>query len=90
MQQLTLQFEGFAQVQQPVDAAAAKQRTSVTKAWYEVYQALVVALLQCGNLVRTWCKEHQEELEVYVGGTVLTFTCFALMIIAAVLQGGAQ
>ena len=83
MQQLTLQFEGFAQVQQPVDAAAAKQRKSVTKAWFEFYQALVVALPQCGNQVRTWCKEHQEEL-------VLTFTCFALMIIAAVLQGGAQ
>ncbi len=27
MQQLTLQFNGYAQVQQPVDAAAAKQRT---------------------------------------------------------------
>ena len=90
MQQLTLQFDGFAQVQQPVDAAAAKQRTSVRKAFSEAYQALVMALLQCGNQVRTWCKEHQEELEVYVGGTVLTFTCFALMILAAVLQGGAQ
>jgi len=89
MRQLTLQFDGFAQVQQPIDATAAKQRKSVTKAWYEVYQALVMALPQCGNQVRTWCKEHQEELEVYVGGPAIAASCFILYLLAAVLQGGA-
>lgn len=89
MQQLTLQFEGFAQVQQPIDAPAAKQRKSVTKTWYEVYQALVMALPQCGNQVKSWCKEHQEELEVYVGGPAIAASCFILYLLAAVLQGGA-
>jgi hypothetical protein len=90
MQQLTLQFDGLAQVLQPVDATAAKKRKSVTKAWYEVYQALVVALPQCGNQVRTWCRAHREQLETYVGGSAITVFCVILYILAAVLQGGAQ
>jgi len=89
MQQLTLQFDGLAQVLQPVDATAAKKRKSTT-AWYEVYQALVVALPQCGNQVRTWCRAHREQLETYVGGSVIAVFSIILYVLAAVLQGGAR
>ena len=85
---MTLQFDGLAQVLQPVDATAAKQRKSTTT-WYQVYQALVVALPQCGNQVRTWCRAHREQLETYVGGSAIAVFCIFLYILAAVLQGGA-
>ena len=88
MQQLTLQFEGFAQVQQPIDAPAAKQRKSTT-AWYQVYQTLVAAIPQHGSELRAWCRAHREQLETYVGGSAIAVIGIILYVLAAVLQGGA-
>lgn len=89
MQQLTLQFDGLAQVLQPVDATAAKQRKSTT-AWYQVYQTLVAAIPQHGSEVKAWCRAHREQLETYVGGSAIAVFGVMLYVLAAVLQGGAQ
>jgi hypothetical protein len=89
MQQLTLQFDGLAQVLQPVDATAAKQRKGTT-AWYQVYQTLVAAIPQHGSEVKAWCRAHREQLETYVGGSAIAVFGIILYILAAVLQGGAQ
>jgi len=36
-----------------------------------------------------WCREHQEQLECYVGGPLIMAFCFALYYLASVLEGGA-
>ena len=114
MQQLTLQFDGFAQVQRPIDAPAAKQRMkthqvpAMTKNGYQQLVTVVRSLRTTstglpynlsgafGETFRSlrsdaiaWCKEHQEQLEVYVGGPAIAVSCLILYLLAAVLQGGA-
>lgn len=116
MRQLTLQFDGFAQVQQPIDATAARQRRmqahQVPALKKNGYQQLVTVVRSLrttstglpynlsgafGKTFRSlrsnaiaWCKEHQEQLEVYVGGPAIAASCFILYLLAAVLQGGAE
>lgn len=100
MQQLTFQFDGFAQVQQPIDASAAKQRTVKVQQVPElqaVYQSLVRRVQSIGTVstaawyqAKTWCLGNKEQLEVYVGGPAIAVSCFLFYLLAAVLQGGAQ
>lgn len=99
MQQLTFQFDGFAQVQQPIDASAAKRRTKVQpvpelRAEYQALVRRVQSLCTMSTAAwyqaKTWCLGNKEQLEVYVGGPAIAVSCFLFYLLAAVLQGGAE
>lgn len=49
----------------------------------------VAALQRVINNVKAWGREHQEQLECYVGGPLVMAFCFALYYLASVLEGGA-
>lgn len=89
MQQLTFQFDGFAQVQRPIDASPAKRRNEY-QALVQIVQSLCTASTAAWYQAKTWCLRNKEQLEVYVGGPAIAVSCFLFYLLAAVLQGGAE
>ena len=87
MKQLTLQFEGYADSWQPVDVTATTQRKE------SVVKALVVRGLRTVSTKYANCKSvavglvANEKVATAIAGTGVTAFCFALMYLAALLQG---
>ena len=72
MQQLTLQFDGFAKVQQPLDVTATKQRTA---------QALDIA--RAASTV----KAFMPSVILYAKAAFCVASAFGMMFVAAVIGG---
>ena len=87
MKQLTLQFEGYADSWQPVDVTATTQRKE------SVVKALVVRALRTVSTKYANFKSvavglvANEKVATAIAGTGVTAFCFALMYLAALLQG---
>lgn len=78
MQQLTLQFEGFAQTGHSIDAKAPAREVQV--------KASVARVV---NRAKEWCQLHKEQLEDTAMGTAIMVAGVFVLFMAAVLQGGA-
>lgn len=78
MQQLTLQFEGFAQTGHSIDAKAPAREVQV--------KASVARVV---NRAKEWCRVHKEQLEDTAMGTAIMVAGVFVLYMAAVLQGGA-
>ena len=72
MQQMTLQFDGFAQVQQPLDVTATKQRTA---------QALDIA--RAASLV----KAFMPSVILFAKAALCVASAFGFMFFAAIIGG---
>lgn len=87
MKQLTLQFEGYADSWQPVDVTATTQRKE------SEVSALIVRALRTVSTKYANCKSvafglvANEKVATAIAGTGVTAFCFALMYLAALLQG---
>ncbi|MBR1787637.1 MAG: hypothetical protein IJ762_04255 [Bacteroidaceae bacterium] len=82
MQQLTLQFEGFAPMGRTIDAKAPAREVQVVATKARVIN-------QAKERARTWLRAHREQLEEYAMATALMGTGTFVLYMAAVLQGGA-
>lgn len=78
MQQLTLQFEGFAQTGHSIDVKAPTRAEQV--------KAKVARVV---NRAKEWCQVHKEQLEDTAMGTAIMVAGVFVLYMAAVLQGGA-
>ena len=78
MQQLTLQFEGFAQTGHSIDAKAPAREVQVK-----------ASVARVANQARTWLHAHRERLEDVAMGTAIMVAGIFVLYMAAVLQGGA-
>lgn len=93
MQQLTLQFEGFAPVGQPIDAKAPAREVQVknprsirgTHASH-TWDRLVP---QVAQTVATYCRAHRDTLQDYLECAAVMAASVVVILMAAVLQGGA-
>ena len=87
MKQLTLQFEGYAGSWQPENVNATKERKE------SEVKALVVHALRTVSTKYANCKSvavglvANEKVATAIAGTGMTAFCFALMYLAALLQG---
>ena len=84
MQQLTLQFEGFAGSAQPIDVAATTRRRQ--EAIGKVARASVNKVKATA---RRWWASHAETLQESVECAALMAAGVFILYMAAVLQGGA-
>ena len=89
MQQLTLQFEGFAQTGHSIDAKAPATEVRVENPAAEKLHDAVAAIVRLRSRVRTWVQAHSEDLEDTAMGTALMGAGVFILWMAAVLQGGA-
>lgn len=89
MQQLTLQFEGFAQTRRTIEAEAPAREVQVKTPAAEKLHDAVAAIVRLRSRVRTWVQAHSEDLEDTIMGTALMGAGVFILWLAAVLQGGA-
>lgn len=89
MQQLTLQFEGFAQTGHSIDDKAPATEVRVENPAAEKMHNAVAAIVRLCSRVRTWVQAHSEDLEDTAMGTALMGVGVFILWLAAVLQGGA-
>ena len=89
MQQLTLQFEGFAPSGRTIDAEAPATEVRVENPAAEKLHDAVAAIVRLRSRVRTWVQAHSEDLEDTAMGTALMGAGVFILWLAAVLQGGA-
>ena len=82
MQQLTLQFEGYAPGGQPIDAKAPAREVQVV-----AITARVINLAK--ERAGAWLRAHREQLEDVAMCAALMGTGTFVLYMAAVLQGGA-
>lgn len=88
MQQLTLQFEGFAGSAQPIDVAATTRRRvkNIVALGTRSAEATLLALR---SRAKSWLSSHAETLQDSVECAALMAAGVFILYIAAVLQGGA-
>jgi len=82
MQQLTLQFEGFAQTGRTIDAKAHAREVQVVATTARVIN-------QAKEHAGAWLRAHREQLEDVAMCAALMGTGTFVLYMAAVLQGGA-
>lgn len=89
MQQLTLQFEGFARTGQPIDAAVAKQRKVKNLVVADQFTTAVMNMRCRAARAKAWLRSHAETMEDSLTCAVLMGAGVFVIYLAAVLQGGA-
>ena len=89
MQQLTLQFEGFAGSAQPIDAGAPAREVQVKNLVREGWDDSVAVLLRLRSRALSWSRAHRETLVDAATCVAIMGTGVFVLYMAAVLQGGA-
>ena len=89
MQQLTLQFEGFAQTGHSIDDKAPATEVRVENPAADKLHDAVAAIVRLRSRVRTWVQADSEDVEDTAMGTALMGAGVFILWLAAVLQGGA-